>query len=244
MTSDPPFSLELVQPIGPQPWWLWWRGRLWEPRELQEPLRLCALDPAVLQEPAQFLVSPKPPRGKEPLLTLRKAISVGLRQLGASDPFLFFRPQDTESDWQLAGRLSYEFGCAAEPHALLQAQRRMAELRPLQTYQDPLRTAFLMGFTARFLEARKVPPCYCPLESPPGVFLQEVPLVFDGSPAQTPEPSGKGSQEREEAPPAARVGWLLFDPWRISRRFVVCFPPPAPEAVRISPFLDRPYPWW
>lgn len=244
MLSDHSFSLEPVRQISPQSWWLWWRGRLWDPRELQEPLRLCATDPAILQEPAQFLVSPEPPQGHEPPWTLRKAISVGLLQLGASDPFPLFRPEDTESDWHLAGRLYYDFGRASEPHALLYAQRRVAELLPsLWTRQDPLRTAFLAGFTARFLEARKVPPCYCPLASPSGVFLQEVLLLPSGSSARTLAPSE--AEAREEAPPATRLGWLLLVPWRTHQRYVVFSPPPALDAVQVdTAVLDRPYPWW
>nr|BBH92061.1 hypothetical protein KTA_02600 [Thermogemmatispora argillosa] len=182
-------------------------------------------------------------------MPLRKALTVLFRfVLKEGDPFPFFQPQHTADDWHLAGRLFYDFGGFPWTDALLFAQRRVAELLPLSSFEPQcelrtLRTAFLAGFVARFLEVWRVPPRYCPLEFPAGVFLQEVPLV-PGTPSPQSSTLSEAADRAAVALPT-RQGWLLCLSRQSPQRYVVCSPPPAPEAVRVDlAVLDRPYPWW
>jgi hypothetical protein len=209
---------------------------VWHPNELEEPLRLCGRDPAILQEPAAIVLDPDL-EGEVVRDTFQETVLTITIALGSEDALLFFHPQHTEEDWYLAGRLRYDLGRQRGPHALLLAQQRARMLAGQQPEREKLITAFLNGFVRRFLEDQHIPPQYCPLLVPEGVFLEAVPVRSEGtSPAHT-------DQEPKEAS-SGSTGWLLLQPWK-HPPYAVCFPAPALGSVQIDErALDRPYPWW
>ncbi|MBX5457793.1 MAG: hypothetical protein IRZ31_12905 [Thermogemmatispora sp.] len=224
------------------PWYIRWRGREWPLTELEEPLRLCGRDPVILQEPAALF---SPDVQNEFLRgTFRHVVSVAAAALGADDALLFFHPHHTKEDWQLAGRLRYDLTGQRGPHALLLAQRRAWTLLdrhwPLPE-REQLIIAFLHGFARRFLEDQHIPPQYCPLLVPQGVFLEVVPVRSGETPPAHPEqePQVPGKEAS-----SGSTGWLLLQPWE-RPPYAVCSPAPAPASVQIDEIrLNRPYPWW
>lgn len=214
--------------------WLWWRGRAWHPTDLEEPLRLCA-DPAVLREPAWVLVSPDPPSPRLEFVSLQDAIWCLARWFGVPDALCFFQVQSTEADWELAGRLYYDFGAFRTHEALLYAKRRAVELG-LSCQGETFLTAFLAGCATRFLEDRHVPPRSCPLLFPRGIFLGEVSLLSGFPPV---ERSLSEPGQEETVPPR---GWLLFT-GASPCLYSVCAPlPPSQVQIDRSALLSS-FPW-
>ncbi|WP_052890072.1 hypothetical protein [Thermogemmatispora carboxidivorans] len=225
-----------MSPLSSLSWRVRWRGRVWYPNELEELLRLCGRDPAILQEPAAVVIDPDL-EDEVVCDTFQNILLTIATALGTKDALLFFHPQNTEEDWYLAGRLHYDLGGEHGPHALLLAQQRARTLVGQQPEREKLITAFLTGFVRRFLEDQCLPPQYCPLLAPQGVFLEVVPVRSEGTPPT------RMDQEPTEAS-SGSTGWLLLQPGKRSP-YVVCFPAPAPGSVQIDERgLNRPYPWW